>query len=94
MLCRVIIAACSQTRTNHINTLCGQNVGFVNVQPGGTYSNHWALRFCSPFRVAFIYYKVLHIGTIFGHLLMSICAAVGTSIVQFMQYRNALPYAQ
>jgi hypothetical protein len=26
----------------HINTLCGRNVGFVNVKPSGTYSNHWA----------------------------------------------------
>ena len=23
------------------NSLCGQNVEFVNVKPGGTYSNHW-----------------------------------------------------
>ena len=26
MLCRVIIAVCSQIHTEHINTLCGQNV--------------------------------------------------------------------
>jgi hypothetical protein len=32
-----------QIHTKHINTLCGQNVEFVNVKPGGTYSNHWAL---------------------------------------------------
>jgi hypothetical protein len=24
------------------NTLCGQNVEFVNVTPSGTYINHWA----------------------------------------------------
>jgi len=24
-----------------MNTLCGQNVEFVNVKPGGTYSDHW-----------------------------------------------------
>jgi hypothetical protein len=29
--------------TKHINTLCGQNVKFVNVKRGGAYSNHWAL---------------------------------------------------
>jgi len=23
--------------------MCGQNVEFVNVKPGGTYSYHWAL---------------------------------------------------
>ena len=28
----------------HINTSCGQNVGFVNVQPTDTQSDHWALR--------------------------------------------------
>jgi len=37
------IAVCSQIHTKHINTLCGQNVDFVNVKPGGIYSNHWAL---------------------------------------------------
>ena len=26
MLCREIIAVCSETHTEHINTLCGQNV--------------------------------------------------------------------
>ena len=31
MLYRKIIAVCSQIHTNHINTLCGQNVEFVNV---------------------------------------------------------------
>ena len=43
MLYREIIAVCSQIHTKHINTLCGQNVGFVNVKPGGTYSDHWDL---------------------------------------------------
>jgi len=39
-----IIAVCSQTYTKHINTLCRQNVGFVDVKPGGTYSDHWAVK--------------------------------------------------
>jgi hypothetical protein len=43
MLYSEIIAVCSQIHTKHTNTLCGQNVEFVNVKPGGTYSNHWAL---------------------------------------------------
>jgi hypothetical protein len=43
MLCREIIAVCSEIHTKHINTLCVQNEEFVNVKPGGTYSNHWAL---------------------------------------------------
>jgi hypothetical protein len=43
MLYREIIAVRSEIHTKHINTLCGQNVEFVNVKPGGTYSNHWAL---------------------------------------------------
>jgi hypothetical protein len=43
MLYRQIIAVCSEIHTKHINTLCGQNVAFVNVKRGGTYSNHWAL---------------------------------------------------
>ena len=44
MLYREIIAVCSQIHTKHINTLCGQNVEFVNVKPGGTSSDHWALK--------------------------------------------------
>jgi hypothetical protein len=39
MLYREIIAVFSQIHTKHIYTLCGQNVEFVNVQPGGAYSN-------------------------------------------------------
>jgi hypothetical protein len=44
MLYREIIPVCSEIHTKHINTLCGQNVEFVNVKPGGTYSNHYALQ--------------------------------------------------
>ena len=44
MLYREIIAVCSDIHTTHINTLCGQNVGLVNVKPAGKYSNHWALK--------------------------------------------------
>jgi hypothetical protein len=40
MLYREIIVVCSEIHTKHINTLCGQNVGFMNVKTGGTYSNH------------------------------------------------------
>jgi hypothetical protein len=43
MLYREIIAVCSEIHTKHTNTLCGQNVEFVDVKPGGTYSDHWAL---------------------------------------------------
>jgi len=32
MLHRAIIAVCPQIHTKHINTLCGQNVDFVNVE--------------------------------------------------------------
>jgi len=44
MLCREIIAVCSQIHTKHLNTLCGQNVELVNVKPGATYSYYWALK--------------------------------------------------
>jgi hypothetical protein len=43
MLYREIIAVCSEIHTKYINTLRGQNVELLNVKPGGTYSNHWAL---------------------------------------------------
>jgi hypothetical protein len=44
MLYREIIAVCSEIHTKHINALCGQNVEFLNVKPGGTHSNHSALK--------------------------------------------------
>jgi hypothetical protein len=36
MLYREIIAVCSEIHTRHINTLCGQKVGFFNVKPRRT----------------------------------------------------------
>jgi len=42
VLYREIIAVCSEIHTKHINTLCGQNVEFLNVKHGGAYSDHWA----------------------------------------------------
>ena len=32
MLYREIIAVCSETHTNHIHTLCGENVELLNVK--------------------------------------------------------------
>jgi hypothetical protein len=39
MLYREIKAVFSEMHTKHINTLCGQNVEFLNVTVDGTYSN-------------------------------------------------------
>jgi hypothetical protein len=44
MLYREIIAVCAEIRTEHINTVCGQDVELLNVTNGGTYSDHWALK--------------------------------------------------
>ena len=44
MLYREIIAVCSQIHTKHINTLCGQNVQFLNFTSGCTYSDHFDLK--------------------------------------------------
>jgi hypothetical protein len=43
MLYKEILAVCPEIHIKHINTLCGQNVEFVNVKPGGSHSNHWDL---------------------------------------------------
>ena len=32
MLCKEIIAVCSQIHTKHINTVCGRNVELLNVK--------------------------------------------------------------
>jgi len=44
MLYREIIAVFSEIYTEHINTLCGLNIGFVKVKSGVTYSNHWGIQ--------------------------------------------------
>jgi len=44
MLYKEIIIICSEIHTKHINTLCGQNVELLNINHGGAYSNHWALK--------------------------------------------------
>ena len=44
MLYKEIIDVCSQIHTKYINTLCEQNVELLNVNPGGTYSDHWAVK--------------------------------------------------
>ena len=38
MLYRENVAACSEIRTKHVNTLCGQNLEFLSVKPAGTWS--------------------------------------------------------
>lgn len=35
MLCREIIVVCSEIRTKHRNTFCGQNVQFWNINLAG-----------------------------------------------------------
>jgi len=45
MLYREIIAVCSEIHTKHINTVCGENVEFLNIKPGGTHSDHYAVNF-------------------------------------------------
>ena len=43
MLYREIMAICSQIHTKFFNNPYGQNVEFVSVKPGGTYSDHCAV---------------------------------------------------
>ena len=35
MMYKAIVAVFSEIRTEHITTLCGQNVELLNVKPGG-----------------------------------------------------------
>jgi hypothetical protein len=42
MLYTEIIAGCSEIHTEHINTLCGQNVELLKVKHGGTPTIHLA----------------------------------------------------
>ena len=43
MLYREISALCSQIRTQHKNTLCGQNVELMEFKYGSTVRRYWAL---------------------------------------------------
>jgi hypothetical protein len=43
MLYREIVDNGSEMHTKRINTLCGQNLEFLNVKPGGKYSGHCGL---------------------------------------------------
>jgi hypothetical protein len=69
MLYREIIAVCSEIHIKHINTVCGQNVEFVDVKPRGTYSDHCAVHIVTtrlqsvlnPFKQ--YYYPELYINT-------------------------------
>jgi hypothetical protein len=44
MLFREIIAVYCENHTEHVNTLCGQNVQLLNVKSGGVYSKRCALK--------------------------------------------------
>jgi hypothetical protein len=53
MLYTEIIAVCSEIHTKHTNTLCGQNVEFVNVKPGGIYINIQPYRAVNTLRLGY-----------------------------------------
>jgi hypothetical protein len=57
MLYREIIAVCFKIHTEHINTLCGQNVELLNVKPVGIYSNNWAVKGYNEPTFNFLYWE-------------------------------------
>ena len=68
MLYTEIIAVCSEIHTKHINTLWGQNAEVVNVKPGGTYSDHWALSGSNEsYRIAQISVQSLIFTCLYSH---------------------------
>jgi len=48
ILYREIIFFCSDIHTKHINTLCGQKVELMYVEPGGTWSITWSILHGTP----------------------------------------------
>jgi len=61
MLYREIMAVCSEIHIKHINTVCGQNVEFVNIKPGGTYIDHWTAMCVKTYKQ--YHYPKLHLNT-------------------------------
>ena len=45
MLYREIMAVCSEIHTKHINTVCGAGHRIIEFLTGGTYIDHWAVKF-------------------------------------------------
>jgi hypothetical protein len=45
MLHKEIVAVCYEILTTHGNTLCGKNIGLLNVETVGTEFNHRAFKF-------------------------------------------------
>jgi len=62
MLYREIIAVCSQIDTKPINTMCGQNVEFLNAKPWRwiTQSNHWVFQEVKQYLFNHAVYIKLH----------------------------------
>jgi hypothetical protein len=75
MLYREIIAVCSQIHTKHINTPCGQNVVFVDVKPGGTYSDHLGLKSFS--------FSLSHKYHYYCFVVLFVCVCVTRAVINF-----------
>jgi len=43
MMYREMNAVCSQTRTEQLYALCGQNVEIFIIKPDGMYNSYWTL---------------------------------------------------
>jgi hypothetical protein len=81
MLYREIIAVCSEIHTKHINTLCGQNAEFVNVKPGGIYSNHWALKGSGTWMFISVFTTACHRSVFWAQWIQFISLTLTTSKV-------------
>jgi len=91
MLYREIVAVCSQIRTEHINTLCGQNVESLSVKPGGTHGNHSALEGYHPIRTAQLTHFVSVIQTsqlMLYREIVAVCSQIHTKHIYTLCGQN------
>jgi len=86
MLYREIIDICSEIHKKHINTLCGQNVVFLNIKTDGINSYHWSLNNILMIQIYQVFTPVVNQRMVFlSHKPCSVLRDFGGSSFLYLQ---------